>query len=157
MVDSQATVRGKSNLGCCVSPNDRLPQNKLAEGLTWEHFCMCLLSVQGARVRTAMGSLRVWGCPHKGSPALAQGWGRGARKRQGRGIGDTFPRSDPRPQYHRCYQFPSTCHFIKSLGWWAREPQSVESLFVLLLWEGVRKAADLGSVRLSGLHGAKVL
>lgn len=103
-----------------------------------------------------MASSRVWGCPHKGSPALAQGGG----AQEGDKAEGSVILSHGLTRIHsitRCYQFPSVFHFIKSLGWWAHEPQSVESLFVLLLWEGVRKAADPGSARLSGLDGAKAL
>lgn len=91
-------------------------------------------------------SFRVWGCAHGGFPALAQRLGAGVQE------GDWGERSvilSHGLTLHRiaqCYQLPSIVCCMKT---W--------SLFVLFLWEGVKKAADLGSAPLTGLGGAKVL
>ena len=54
----------------------------------------------------------------------------------------------------RCYQLPRGSCYIKSLGWLHK---SFAHLFVLLLWEGVKKAVGLGSGPLSRLGRAEVL
>lgn len=50
----------------------------------------------------------------------------------------------------RCYQLSSVFLCIKSLASWAQEPQNFASLFVLLLWEGSKKTAGLGSALWAG-------